>query len=223
MHGFMANSQLTVISKLADSFSANLTTLLTIRNQPGYPFNLDLYIQYTIDIHSVFGITVTASNTNGYGFPLPFYIGWHPYFKCTPHSAVITLDPCHEWTHVDLNTNQNPTGHTTRHNPFDGSSPIGGQPGSPTQYDDEYKSLRSGSFCGQILETRIHDHASQQTVVVWQDFDNHFVHVFTGYQDEPSVAVEPMSAMADAFNNHDGLSVLSDGQSWKGSFGVYVR
>ena len=32
--------------------------------------------------------------------------------------------------------------------------------------------------------------------------------------------MEPMSAMADAYNNHDGLSVLIPGQTFEGTFSI---
>ena len=63
-------------------------------------------------------------------------------------------------------------------------------------------------------------------VVLWQDSNFRFVHVFTGSNSifhENAVAIEPMSAMADAYNNHDHLTTLSAGETWGGSFGVYVE
>ena len=219
----MPDKQLRVLSRVTDDTSATLTTSTQMIAEPGYPFKLHIVIEYKLEEGKGFSIAVTATNSNGNGTPLPFYLGWHPYFKCTPHSTVIQFDPCHSWAHVSLNANMDPTGITTKNNPFDGTKPIGGTPGNPTFYDDEFKSLKSGSMCNSPVETVINDVKSNQSVVIWQDFANHIVHVFTGYTDEPSVAVEPMSAMADAFNNHDGLSTLSDGESWKGSFGIYVK
>ena len=222
MHGFLANKTLTVVSKKVYDTSATLTTTVKLYSEPGYPFKLDVTIQYTLDGNG-FTVTVLAKNSNGDGTPLPFYMGWHPYFKCTPYSAIVKFDECDSWTHVDLNANMNPTGITTKKNPFNGSTPIGGSPGSPTFYDDEFKSLRSNSTCDSLLETTLHDTATNDNIVLWQDLSNRIVHVFTGYTDEGSIAIEPMSGMADAFNNHDGLAVISDGQTWEGSFGVYIN
>lgn len=63
-------------------------------------------------------------------------------------------------------------------------------------------------------------------VVLWQDSNFRFVQVFTGSASgfgENAVAIEPMSAMADSYNNHDHLSILSGGEEWNGAFGVYVN
>lgn len=201
-----------------------MSTSVSIQNEPGYPFNLKVMIDYSMSISDGFSISVTAINLNGDGTPLPFYVGWHPYFKCTPETTIVEFDPCHKWVNVELNANMDPTGVTNNFNPFDGTKPIGGEPGKPTFYDSEFKSLMSGSQCGgSTTQAMITDQASGQSMVLWQDFDNHIMHVYTGYTEEGSVAVEPMSAMADAYNNGDGLSILSGGQSWTGSFGIYVR
>ena len=61
--------------------------------------------------------------------------------------------------------------------------------------------------------------------VLWQDSAFAYNQIFTGSRElwgDQAVAFEPMSAKADAFNNHDGLSVLSDGETWQGTFGIYV-
>ena len=222
LHGFLPKKKLNIVSKVTTDTLGILCTSVEIYNEPGYPFKLDVHINYTLDT-SGFMITVMAFNANGDGTPLPFFMGWHPYFHSTAYSTIVQFDPCSTWVHVDINANMDPTGYTTKKNPFDGSKPVGGKPGQPTFYDDEYKSLSSGSLCKPPLKTHIHDMESGQTVVLWQDFDNRIVHVYTGYTVEECVVVEPMSGLADAYNNHDGLSVLSDGQSWEGSFGIYVQ
>ena len=70
------------------------------------------------------------------GWPLPVYNGWHPYFLCHTSKAVITLDPCTPWAHVDVGTgkeyppprfsNMVPTGHVSP-SELNGSAPIGGK------------------------------------------------------------------------------------------------
>ena len=41
--------------------------------------------------------------------------------------------------------------------------------------------------------------------------------------DRSSIALEPMTCKANAFNNGDGLITLAPGESFEGSFGVYVN
>ena len=189
-------------------------------DEPGYPFSLDIHIKYTLDSNGL-SIDVIATNVNGDGTPLPFYMGWHPYFNCTAYTSYIMSYI--NWGHVELNANMIPTGITKQDTLFDGSTPIGGTKDEPTFYDDEFKALYSP---GDNNYVRLIDTATNQTVRLWFDASFPFIHIYTGSSTtfhEDGVAIEPMSGMANAYNNHDGLSTISDGQTWHGSFGVYVE
>ena len=226
MHGFLAGKKAVNIQEFIQPyFSASIIATFMIQDEPGYPFKLQVDITYNLTQEHGFIITVKATNRNGDGSPLPFYAGWHPYFKCTAYSSVITLDKCTGWNHVLMNKNMNPTGLTEETTTFNGTTSVGGNPGKPTQYDDEYKPLEGTAMCPQLV-TKLEDVATNQAVVLWQDERFRFVQVFTGYSSplkEEAIAIEPMSGMADAYNNHDHLTTLSDGESWEGSFGVYVE
>lgn len=213
-----------VVKLLDPNTYAGITSTYSIVNEQGYPFSVMIDITYILNKDG-FSITVSANNVNGDGSPLPFYVGWHPYFKCTAYSSTVTLDPCLKWNHVQMNYNKDPTGKTEATSMFDGSKPIGGSAGKPTLYDDEFKPRRGSMTC-PVLKTTLFDKTTNQAVVLWQDDQFRFVQVFTGFTSETqeeAIAIEPMSAMADAYNNHDHLTVLSDGETWTGTFGVYVE
>ena len=205
-----------------DDSEGSFTALAHIGNdEPGYPFSLDIRITYTLSRYGL-SIDVTATNVNGDGTPLPFYMGWHPYFNCTAYTSHVMFDPFTNWGHVELNANMDPTGITKQSTIFNGSTPIGGTKDEPTFYDDEFKAL----YGPEDSYVRLIDTATGQTVRLWFDASFPFVHIYTGSSTtfhEDGVAMEPMSGMADAYNNHDGLSTISDGQTWHGSFGVYVE
>ena len=81
---------------------------------PGYPFYFDLSIDYILS-GSRFTMQFHVTN-NMESTPMPFYMGWHPYFRCVPNKAyVVVLDPCTSWNHVELDANMDPTGETTRY------------------------------------------------------------------------------------------------------------
>lgn len=224
LHGFMAGKEADHVEELLGENNAAVVSTYSIKNEEGYPFHLLVNVTHTLTADDFF-ISVTATNMNSNGHPLPFYMGWHPYFKCTAYKAVVTLDPCTKWNHVHLDSNMDPTGMTSITSMFEGSEPIGGTLEKPTFYDDEFKPLKRSRSC-LSLNTKIWDAETNQTVVLWQDDSFPFVHVFTGSQslfNEDAIAIEPMSAMADAYNNHDHLTTLSDGETWQGSFGVYVE
>ena len=186
---------------------------------PGYPFDFQVSIDYILS-DSGFSMTFHVTN-NLESTPIPFYMGWHPYFLCVPYKSYVVLDPCTSWNYVELNANMDPTGETHQYFGLNGTEPIGGTPLNPTFYDDEFKPTHPQKPQCHFIQTKLHDQPTRQTVVLWQDSSFRLVHVFTGRQG--AIAIEPMSGMANAYNNHDHLSVLSGGETWTGSVGVYIE
>lgn len=116
-----------------------------------------------------------------------------------------------------------PTGQTQIETGFDGTVPIGGSAGNPTYYDNEWKATRR---VFEFVETEIWDPVAGYSTFLWQDSSFPLTQLFTGSMSlwgESAIAFEPMSGIADAFNNHDHLSILSAGEQWFGSFGVYLQ
>lgn len=220
LHGFLANKILTVKSVEEMDKYARLELAYSFDGtEPGYPFFLDIAVFYTLSKDG-FNITIQASNRDE-THPLPFFMGWHPYFNCTSYSAYVTLDPCTPWNHIELDSNMDPTGNTKLYHGLNGSAPIGGNETHPTHYDDGFKPIRANSPDCSVMETVLNDTKTGHTVVLWQDSAFKFVQVFTGLVG--GIAIEPMSAAADAYNNHDHLAILSGGEIWTGSFGVYIK
>ena len=222
LHGLLAGKKLAVESQRASDENAQLHLSYISNGEQGYPFSWKYDIIYTLSDNSfVMNIIVTSMMAL---YPLPLYIGWHPYFACTAYSAFVIFDKETKWNHIELNSNLNPTGISQFGSPFDGNNPIGGTPSNPTVYDDEYKATSTREF--QVIKTKLLDPVSKKTVVLSQSPNMKFVHVFTGSTagfGEGSIAMEPMSGMADAYNNHDGLSILSGEEIWEASFGVHLE
>jgi len=100
---------------------------------------------------------------------------------------------------------------------------LGGSAGNPTYYDNEWKATRR---VFEFVETEIWDPVAGYSTFLWQDSSFPLTQLFTGSMSlwgESAIAFEPMSGIADAFNNHDHLSILSAGEQWFGSFGVYLQ
>lgn len=219
MHGLLADRVMKVEKAIATDESAVLTLSYDFKNEEnGYPFSWFYQITYTLSSQGL-DFYITVDNTMETS-PLLMYIGWHPYFLCTTHKALIRFDQCTGWNHIQLNSNANPTGTTALGVPFDGNTPIGGNASNPTAYDDEYKASLPPTECSQI-KTKLYDPDTDKTVVLHQSANMRFLQVFTGLTG--TVAIEPMSGMADAFNNHDHLSILSGKEQFGASFGVYLE
>ena len=126
-----------------------------------------------------------------------------------------------------------PTGEATPWTRFDGSTPIGGDEGRPSYMDDEFKStlaqkaLSTAAVCGPYIRHRIHDAGGDKsTIVLWADRQHAVTQIFTGSQELwgwRAIALEPMSALADAYNNGDGLTVLWPGETFEGIFGTAIE
>ena len=225
LHGLMYGRRMKVTgTKFTISYGQLQLSYHFDKPLPGYPFVFDVSIDYIL---SDDGFSMTFYITNMMdSTPLPFYMGWHPYFVCTPYKAYVILDKCTHWNHVELNGNMDPTGVTHLFNGLNGTEPIGGNETYPTFYDDEYKPRDPDNPLCQTIKTHIYDPLTDQTITLWQDINYRLVHIFTGsvslFQ-EDAIAIEPMSGMADAYNNHDHLSVISGGEMWTGTIGVNVQ
>lgn len=222
LHGFMPGKSMAVQEIEENDDYGSFTGVVKINSETGYPFSLNVTIIYSLSQYGL-SIQVDATNINGNGQPVPFYMGWHPYFNCTAYSSYVILNPFNKWSHVDLNSNMDPTGVTRISTIFNGSFPIGGTAKEPTFYDDEFKAMLGPQ---QHDTVDLIDPPTGQTVTLWYDGAFQYIHIYTGSMSvfkEDGIAIEPMSGMADAYNNHDGLTVLSDGETWTGKFGVYIK
>ena len=225
LHGLMSGRKLNVTdSEITDVYATLELSYHFVKPVPGYPFTFDVAITYNL---SDVGFSMHFKVTNRMeSTPMPFYMGWHPYFMCTAYKAYVVYDKCTLWNHVELNTNMDPTGITKLYHGFNGTEPIGGTQTDPTFYDDEFKPTQPNNASCEMIETRLYDVPTKQTVVLWQDPSFRLVHVFTGSEmffGQDAIAIEPMSGMADAYNNHDHLSVMSGGETWSGTVGVYIE
>lgn len=185
--------------------------------QPGYPFQLDCTLDYTL---SAAGLTVRTTATNTGDAPCPYGTGAHPYLS--PGRS--TGDT------VDTATVRAPG---TRYLPVDDSGlPTGVQDVTGTPYD-----LRQGrSLDGLVLDhcyTGLERDADGLARVelagirLWLDQGYPYLQLFTGDTIAPGrrrqgLAVEPMTCPPDAFRSGEGLIVLEPGQAVATTWGIEV-
>ena len=119
-----------------------------------------------------------------------------------------------------------PTGNTETWDDFDGTHQVGGNSTNPTYMDDEFRLTPSIHACPN-LEVAVTDVAANNvTTVLFADPQFRYLQIYTGAMEnwgESSIAVEPMVGKADAFNNGDGLQVVSADTTFEGTFGFKVR
>jgi aldose 1-epimerase len=205
---------------LVDQADDRLLLAQRIYPRPGYPFTLDLQIEYALD-HS--GLTVRTTAHNVGQRKLPFGAGQHPYFTvggALVDSAKLKL-PANSRLELD-DERRLPTGRPlavdTTEFDFRQSRRIG------TFVIDECFTdiIRDSGGRAQVVVT---DPASQRSVVVWMAERYRYIQAFTGDTLAPErrrrgLAIEPMTCPPDAFRTGTDLIILQPDESCTLEWGV---
>jgi aldose 1-epimerase len=208
--------------RAGDESHAVLGTVL--HPQPGYPFPLDVAIEYAVSDaggpgeHP--GLTVTTTATNLGELPCPFASGQHPYLAAagqTVDEASVRLG-AQRWISTD-----------------ERGLPVGSEPveGSPldfrtlrkigeTSIDHAFTELDRDS--DGLAWVELEDPEGRQTRL-WADRNYSHIQLFTGDTLGPDrrrrgLAVEPMTSPANTFASGDGLLVLEPGESLTTAWGI---
>lgn len=196
-----------------------LTMGCVLEPQPGYPWRLDLEVEYRLGRS---GLTVTAAATNLDDAPAPFGIGFHPYLTVgtdTVDTTRLSLPASHVLVTDDrgLPVGERHVGGSDLD--FRVARPIG-----PTRLDTAFFGLaRDAQGVGRV-ELRHPDEDSG--VVLWVDAAFGYLMAYTGdtLPDERrrrrSIALEPMSCPPDALRSGTALATLLPGAGWRGSWGL---
>ncbi|MCU1571704.1 MAG: aldose epimerase [Naasia sp.] len=212
-HGLLRNTGYRVTDRSAHA----VTLAAPIFPQHGYPFTLETSVRYELVDD---GLRVTHGIVNAGTGTAPVAIGAHPYLRVgdTP-SDQLTVTVSGE-TYYPLDETFIPTG----------TASVAG-----TDRD-----LRAGrrladvslntAYTDLALEDGMHRHRladpAGNTLELWGDQSFAFVQVythpsFTGLSgDEFAVAMEPMTAPADALNRGEGLRWLEPGEQWLAGWGI---
>jgi aldose 1-epimerase len=202
---------------LEEHTAASVTLTYRLMAQTGYPWTLDLRVVYDL---SADGLTVTQSATNLAASPAPYASGAHPYLS-------VGAGPVDGWE-LTLPA-------ATRSLVDDRLLPVGREDVSGTDYDfriarpirsvgfnDAFTSLERGDDgMATVLLTSPGDGRS---VALWVDERHRWLQVFSA-DDVPgrarrSLAVEPMTAQADAFRSGEDLVVIEPGEDFGASWGI---
>jgi aldose 1-epimerase len=188
-----------------------------LRPQPGYPFTLDLRIEYRL---SEAGLDVRNSARNVGAVRCPFGAGAHPYLRLGDLRVddIVLRVPARAM----LRSNERgiPIGRVpvagSAHD-FRAARAIG-----PLRLDDAYTDLdHDADGRARVCLTAA---AGDAGVALWVDEAWPYLMVFSGDTlpdgGRRSLAVEPMSCAPNAFVSGDGLRVLEPGASFDGAWGI---
>lgn len=210
IHGLLRNTAYRVAARTESS----ITMSATIYPQHGYKFQLDTSVTYQLTDD---GIDVTHTVTNVGDTAAPVAVGAHPYLcigDVPREDLTLTVAAA---TRFEVDDRLNPIGeHDVAGTPFDLRAGV--RVGDLT-VDDGFGGVPSDGLHRMTAP-------DGSTVELWRDPEFAFVQVFTnrrwprGDDLGLAVAVEPMTAPANALNSGSGLRWLTPGETWELHWGI---
>jgi aldose 1-epimerase len=208
---------------LADQADDRVRLAYTIHPRAGYPFTLELLIEYSL---AASGLTVRTTAHNAGPRPLPFGAGQHPYFTVgtslvdaaelqLPAQRRLELDPARRL----------PTGNSL---PVAGTSfDFRQRKGIGSLVIDECFADLARDADG-LARVTLSDPSSDRSVVVWLDARYRYVQAFSGdtlaaARRRRGLAIEPMTCPPDAFRSGTDLIVLQPDETCTLAWGVSSR
>jgi aldose 1-epimerase len=231
--------------RLLERGPGSVTLAATVFPQSGYPFQLDTTVTYALTDD---GLDVTHTVRNVGQEAAPAALGAHPYLKIGGVPTGDLVLRVAAATHIEVDDRLNPVGETDvdgtrfdlrggrRVGELDLDDGFGGVgPGARDHRDDEANQPERRAERNEHSLTA----PDGRSVIVWGDENMRYVQVFTprafplmsaahsesdgsaaGSTPGQAVAVEPMTAPADAFNSGAGLRWLEPGETWTVRWGI---
>jgi aldose 1-epimerase len=212
IHGLLRNTPY----RLLEQSDGSITLGATVFPQHGYPFILETEVKHELTDD---GMTVTHRITNESDLPAPVAIGAHPFFQIGDVRTDDLTLTVHAGTHFPVDERLNPSAEI---------------PVDCTDYD-----LRTGR---KVAELNLDDAFGDvkpvnqvtatltapdgRSVSLWQDENFPYVQIFTtrifprGTAHVTAIAMEPMTAPANAFNSGQSLRWLNPGETWQAAWGI---
>jgi aldose 1-epimerase len=202
---------------VTEQTTSSVTQSAAIFPELGYPFQLETSVRHELTEH---GLRVTHTIENAGATSAPVAIGAHPYLKIggvPTGDLTVTVDAA---THLDVDDRLNVVGESA----VDGTrfDLRGGRRIADLDLDDGFAdvAIRDGRA------EHVVSAPDGRAVTLWGDENFGYVQVFTprGFAtataSDVALAVEPMTAPANALNTGRGVRWLAPGESWTASWGI---
>lgn len=201
IHGLLYDEPFEVISTNADEASASV--LLRHQYQgsdAGYPFHFNIDVTYTLEQENK--LTINTSVTNTHSSAMPLSDGWHPYFSLGKKLDGLQFVMDAE-TIVEFDDSLVPTRNLHPYHYFQKPTTL-----ADTQLDNCFvlNHPATGPAC------RLINVEDDLQLSIFANENYPYLQVYTPPH-RNSVAIENLSSIPDAFNNHIGLIVLAAGHS----------
>ena len=193
IHGLVYNKEFKVTSMKSDENMA--TVALTYHSNGlalGFPFAYELKLTYKISANGSLKLRFDIANIGN--LPFPYGMGWHPYFKTEQFSTSTLSFPSKDF----YACNERSLPIKTLASPLPATFKM-----KDKKFDDAY-SLHKSECSFESNSYKLHF-----------DFDypeGSYLQVYTPPHGK-SIAIEPMTCVANSFNNGIGLKELHTGKS----------
>jgi aldose 1-epimerase len=216
LHGLLRNTSYQVV----DRTGCSMTLRAQVFPQNGYPFRLDTKVRYTLVSD---GMHVTHTVRNVGSACAPVAVGAHPFLAIgdvPTDTLTLTVSADH---HIDVDDRLNPIGvSSVQGTDWDLRD---GRTVATLNLDDAWSGLTmDGGGSTHWLSA-----PDGRTVSLWADEQFGYVQVFITREFPrrgeliTAVAIEPMTAPADAFNSGEGLRWIEPGDCWSMSWAIRYR
>jgi aldose 1-epimerase len=206
--------------ELMEQASQRVVMGYVLHPSPGYPFSLELSIEYAL---SDDGLQVRTTARNIGSQRCPFGTGMHPYLTV----GVVPVDDVVLEVPGRVHLRADERGIPVAREPVTGTEldlrlprPIGG-----ARLDDCFSDLERDTDGRAWVHLGAPD--GPRGLSLWVDEAYDYLMLFTGDTlssgAREAVAVEPMSCAPDAFNSGDGLLILEPGDTFSGAWGITPR
>lgn len=203
--------------QLVEASRSAITLAATVYPQLGYPFLLETSVRYEL---AEDGLHVRHTLANAGGRRAPVAVGVHPYLRIgdvATGELTLTVDAA---THIDVDDRLNVVGRSAVDGgPYDLR---GGRRVGELELDDGWADL--GFRDGRARQSlRAPD---GRIVELWADQSFGYLQVYTSRDfatetvSDMALAVEPMTAPANALNSGEGLHWLEPGEQWSVEWGI---
>ena len=212
IHGFSKDVPMTVENVKTDAHQGSMTcAYLHDGSHKSYPFKFNFKITFSLKSQSEgSSLEIEMQFTNLENKPIPVGLGWHPYFRISEKSddTFLQMPDCQL---IMIDERMLPTGKKQAFKDFETLKKV-----DSTFLDNGFYINNQTENAEVILQSEL------GTLTYWQETGAakwNYVQVFTPPHRQ-SIAIEPMTCNMDAFNNKEGLVLLTPKATLDGKFGV---
>ncbi len=212
IHGLLRNTPYQLVEKSDDA----VTLGAAVVPQHGYPFYLWTTVEYRLTGN---GVAVRHSVTNLGDQAAPYAVGTHPFIRVGAHAVDDLTITARTVEHVMVDDRLNPVGFEPAVGEWDLTE---GRVVGELALDDAFRLQPDADGVTRTVLSA----ADGTETEVWQDGDWEWLQLFitrsfpTADGPVTAIAVEPMTAPADALNSGIGLRWILPGDSWSGGWGI---